>query len=69
VIVTLIVFGPDRIPEVMRKLGQLSRRLRRLTNEFKTALELDSLDQDIQNWIIKDNTQEPDKTEVRDEQD
>ncbi len=38
-IVALLVFGPKRIPELARNLGRLTRELRYLAWEFRSALE------------------------------
>jgi TatA/E family protein of Tat protein translocase len=45
--VVLLVFGPKRIPEVARGLGQAMRHLRRLTTELQRDLNLaDALEGD-----------------------
>ena len=46
-VVVLVVFGPKRLPELMRMAGKLTRDLRRLAWEFRSALDLDSLEKDI----------------------
>src|SRR5712691_495713 len=38
-IVALIVFGPKRLPEMGRKVGELLRELRRTTGEFRSNIE------------------------------
>jgi TatA/E family protein of Tat protein translocase len=38
--VVLLVFGPKRIPEVARGLGQAIRQVRRLTTELQRDLNL-----------------------------
>lgn len=38
-IVALIVFGPQRLPEIARKAGQLMAQARRATREFTDALD------------------------------
>jgi sec-independent protein translocase protein TatB len=38
-VVALIVFGPNRLPELARKAGQLLAQARRATQEFTDALD------------------------------
>ena len=38
-IVALIIFGPRKLPQMARKLGQTMADLRRTTNEFKETWE------------------------------
>ncbi|MGB3977100.1 MAG: Sec-independent protein translocase protein TatB [bacterium] len=45
-IVALILFGPKRLPELARLLGQLTRELRQLVWEFRSAMELEAMDQE-----------------------
>lgn len=46
-VVVLVVFGPKRLPELMRMAGRVTRDLRRLAWDFRSALDLDSLEQDL----------------------
>lgn len=43
-VVILIVFGPDKLPEIGRQLGKALRDLRRTTDEFRNSLALDDHD-------------------------
>jgi Tat protein translocase TatB subunit len=38
-IVALIVFGPKRLPEIGRKVGEILRDLRRATGDFRSSME------------------------------
>jgi Tat protein translocase TatB subunit len=38
-VVALLVFGPKRLPEIMRKLGGAVREMRRAAETLKTGLE------------------------------
>ena len=38
-VVALLVFGPKRLPEIMRKLGGVGREMRRAAEHLKTSLE------------------------------
>jgi sec-independent protein translocase protein TatA len=43
IVVILVVLGPQRVPEIARKLGQIVRTIRRAGTDFSTAVtrELD----------------------------
>jgi Tat protein translocase TatB subunit len=43
IVVILVVLGPQRVPEIARKLGQIVRTIRRASTDFSTAVtrELD----------------------------
>lgn len=43
-LVALLIFGPRRLPELARHLGRLMRELRQLAWEFRSALELETLE-------------------------
>jgi len=38
-IIAILVVGPERMVEIARKLGQYSRQLRQLSNEFLATLQ------------------------------
>ena len=37
-VVALLVLGPDKLPEAMRKLGRATREIRRITSGFEAEL-------------------------------
>jgi sec-independent protein translocase protein TatA len=43
-VVALLIFGPRRLPELARHLGRLTRELRQLAWEFRSALELETFE-------------------------
>ncbi|MBA3350427.1 MAG: twin-arginine translocase TatA/TatE family subunit, partial [Actinobacteria bacterium] len=49
-VIALIVFGPQRLPEIARTMGRMisefKRQANELTSEFKTGLDLDLDDDD-----------------------
>lgn len=51
VVVALLVFGPDRLPELARNLGDAVARFRRETNrsvgELKKAADIGDLDREL----------------------
>jgi sec-independent protein translocase protein TatA len=60
IVVILVVLGPQRVPEIARKLGQIVRTIRRASTDFSTAVtrELD---------VTRDNPPPPtDKTKSSD---
>ena len=38
-LVALLVFGPQRLPEISRKVGKIGREVLAAANELKTGLE------------------------------
>lgn len=50
-VVALLVFGPDRLPEMMRSAGRLVARFREQSqqsiNELRQAAEFDEVDQEL----------------------
>lgn len=38
-LVALIVFGPEKTPELARKAGKAARKIKKMTNEFKREFE------------------------------
>jgi len=40
-VIALIVFGPKKLPQIGRSLGQALRELRKASNDFTSALNLD----------------------------
>ena len=41
VLLVLILFGPDKLPEFARQIGKGMREIRRMTNEFKRQINFD----------------------------
>lgn len=39
-VLVLLLFGPDKLPEVARQLGRGMREIRRASNEFKRQMNL-----------------------------
>jgi TatA/E family protein of Tat protein translocase len=40
-VIALLVFGPDKLPEIGRQLGSMYRELNRMRNDMTRALDLD----------------------------
>lgn len=40
-LLTLILFGPDKLPELARTLAKATRQIRRAASEFRDQLKLD----------------------------
>jgi sec-independent protein translocase protein TatB len=46
-VIALIVFGPEKLPELARKVGKTAAELRRIANEAKEEFQADiDLDED-----------------------
>ena len=43
-LLVLLLFGPDRLPELARQLGKAVRHLRRASDDLKKQLNLDEFD-------------------------
>ncbi len=37
-VIALIIWGPNKLPEIARKLGQIARTVRKASNEFTAAV-------------------------------
>ena len=46
-VVALLVLGPDKLPEAMRKLGRATREIRRITSGFEAELR-DALSEPVE---------------------
>ena len=46
-VVALLVLGPDKLPDAMRKLGRATREIRRLTSGFEAELR-DALSEPVE---------------------
>ena len=40
-VVVLLLFGPDKLPELARQIGRGVREVRKITDEFKNQINLD----------------------------
>lgn len=54
-VVAVIVLGPDRLPEVMRTLGEMARELRKITDDFSEVR--DEFTKGIREDVEKDISQ------------
>jgi TatA/E family protein of Tat protein translocase len=50
-VVALVIFGPQKLPELARMLGKATADFRRMTADFRFALEQEVLDLDRQTRI------------------
>ena len=50
-LVALIIFGPQKLPELARMLGKATAEFRKMTNDFRFALEDEVRELDRQNRI------------------
>jgi len=50
-VIALIIFGPQKLPELARMLGKATAEFRKMTNDFRYALEDEVRDLDRQNRI------------------
>lgn len=51
VVVALLIFGPQRLPEFARNLGKGLAEFRRASNDLRQTLALDELQNDLRNTI------------------
>jgi TatA/E family protein of Tat protein translocase len=50
-VIALVIFGPQKLPELARMLGKATAEFRKMTNDFRYALEDEVRDLDRQNRI------------------
>jgi sec-independent protein translocase protein TatB len=50
-VLALVIFGPEKLPELARRLGKATAEFRKMTNDFRYALEDEMRDLDRQNRI------------------
>lgn len=46
-LLVLLLFGPDKLPELARQVGRVVRQVRRASDDLKSQLNLDSFDDDF----------------------
>ena len=64
-IIALIVFGPQRLPEIARSVGRALNELKRqaadIRGEFESGLDLNDDEQVIKEPVTKDEVAAPDE--------
>ena len=55
-VLALIVFGPQKLPELARMLGKATAEFRKMTNDFRYALEDEVRELDRQNRIREEES-------------
>jgi sec-independent protein translocase protein TatA len=40
-VLVLLLFGPDKLPELARQVGRAMREVRKITDDFKNQINLD----------------------------
>ena len=45
-LLVLLLFGPDKLPDLARQIGRVVRKVRRASDDLKSQFNLDSLDDD-----------------------
>lgn len=45
-LLVLVLFGPDKLPELAKQVGRAVRKVRRASDDLKSQLNLDSFDDD-----------------------
>ena len=46
-LLVLVLFGPDKLPDLARQVGRGVRKLRRASDELKSQLNLDALEDEF----------------------
>lgn len=46
-LLVLLLFGPDKLPELARQIGRVVRKVRNASDELKSQLNLDSFDDEF----------------------
>jgi TatA/E family protein of Tat protein translocase len=47
-VIALVIFGPEKLPELARKLGKATAEFRKMSNDFRYALENEVTEMDRQ---------------------
>ena len=55
-VLALIVFGPDKLPQLARQIARLVGDLKKASEEFKSQLDLDEALRDIEDQESPDKT-------------
>jgi len=58
-LIALMVFGPEKLPELARMLGKFTAEVRRMTTDFRSALEDEVRDLDRQARVRESATATP----------
>ena len=45
-LLVLVLFGPDKLPELAKQVGKVIRKIRRASDDLKSQLNLDAFDDD-----------------------
>lgn len=53
-VIALIIFGPQKLPELARMLGKATAEFRKMTNDFRYALEDEVRELDRRNRILEE---------------
>ena len=48
-LLVLVLFGPDKLPELAKQVGKGVRKIRRASDELKSQLNLDMFDDELDN--------------------
>jgi Tat protein translocase TatB subunit len=57
-VIALVVFGPEKLPELARMLGKATAEMRKMTSDFRFALEDEIRDLDRQARVREEETAE-----------
>lgn len=55
-LIALVVFGPEKLPELARMLGKVTSEMRKMTSDFRYALEDEIRDLDRQARVREEET-------------
>ena len=62
VVLLIVIVGPNEIPNLLKHLGNLSKKLKSISREFNTTLnnlakesEIDQIKKDIKNEVIENS--------------
>lgn len=53
-LLALVIFGPRKLPEIGRQIGRFMAEFRRASNEFKTQIETEVQNLELEEQIKKD---------------